>query len=277
MNEYAEKIEFHDFSIKIDQNRFIERLNTRIVEIIGRPWDFWYGLTLKYKDEFGNPNAPQGYKTNEGYQLGTWHNNQRGNFRKGKLSPEQIKRLNDIGFIWERLEKRFEKGFHETLLYKESISNPYATPLSTFQIANPNVPADHKAVEDYRQWTFQIANPNVPANYKTAEGYRLGAWQNTQRVRYKIGKLSPERIKRLEETGFLWKRLEEQFEKGFQETLLYKEKTGTPNAPKRYMTSEGYRLGNWQILQRVNYNKGILSPDRIKRLEDIGFKWGKEK
>ena len=44
--------------IKIDQNRFIERLNTRIVEIIGRQWDFWYGLTLKYKDEFGNPNAP---------------------------------------------------------------------------------------------------------------------------------------------------------------------------------------------------------------------------
>ena len=59
MTEYGEKIEFYDLPIKIDQNRFIERLNTKIVEIIGRQWDFWYGLTLRYKDEFGNPNAPQ--------------------------------------------------------------------------------------------------------------------------------------------------------------------------------------------------------------------------
>ena len=52
MTEYAEKIEFYDLPIKIDKNKFIEKLNTRIVEIIGRQWDFWYGLTLKYKDEF---------------------------------------------------------------------------------------------------------------------------------------------------------------------------------------------------------------------------------
>ncbi len=279
MNEYAEKIEFYDLPVKIDQDRFIKRLNTRIVEIIGRQWDFWYGLTLKFKDEFGTPNAQKDYSTDDGYRLGLWQGTQRSYFRKGKLLPNQIKRLDEIGFTWEPFDELFEKGFHETLLYKESISNPYAAPLSKFQIANPNTPADNKTVEDYRQWTFQIANPNVPANYKTAEGYRLGAWQCTQRVRYKIGKLSPERIKRLEHIGFTWGELGtkrkdgEWFEKGLQETLHYKKRTGNPNVPHSYKTPEGYRLGSWQNDQRDNYRKEKLSPEQIKRLEDLGFTW----
>jgi len=57
--------------------------------------------------------------------------------------------------------------------------------------------------------------------------------------------------------------------------LLYKNSTGNTNAPASYMTTEGYRLGYWQTTQRGNYKKGKLSPDRIKRLEEIGFKWGK--
>jgi hypothetical protein len=171
MNEYAEKIEFYDLPVKIDQSRFIERLNTRIVEIIGRQWDFWYGLTLRYRDEFGNPNAPITYKTSGGFSLGAWQSTQRGNYKKGKLSLEKIKRLEEIGFIWEILEEWFETGFKETLRYKNN-----------------------------------TGNPNAPVTYKTAEGYMLGKWQSHQRDYYKKGKLSQDRIKRLEEIGFKWSR-----------------------------------------------------------------------
>jgi hypothetical protein len=60
--------------------------------------------------------------------------------------------------------------------------------------------------------------------------------------------------------------------------LLYKENEGkgNPNAPRHYKEGDGYRLGLWQNHQREYYKKGKLSPDRIKRLEDIGFKWGKQ-
>ena len=71
--------------------------------------------------------------------------------------------------------------------------------------------------------------------------------------------------------------LKEQFEKGFQETLLYKERTGNPNTRASYKTEEGYLLGSWQSVQRGNYRKGKLSADKIKRLEAIGFKWGKKR
>ncbi len=40
------------------------------------------------------------------------------------------------------------------------------------------------------------------------------------------------------------KYMKNKFEKGFQETLLHKERTGDTNAPQRYMTSEGYPLGH---------------------------------
>ena len=238
MTEYAQKLEFHDLPTKIDQKRFIERLNTKIVEIIGRQWDFWYGLTLRYKDEFGNPNAPKIYATVEGYLLGSWQGVQRNNYRKHNLSPDRINQLENIGFKWDILEEQFEKGFQETLLYKES-----------------------------------TGNPNTPNTYKTTEGFSLGTWQNNQRSNYKTGKISPERIERLENIGFKWDILEEQFEIGFKETLLYKEKTGDPNVPATYKTTEGFLLGSWQSNQRGNYKTGKISPERIEMLENIGFKW----
>jgi hypothetical protein len=309
MTEYAEKIEFYDLPTKIDQKRFIERLNTRIVEIIGRQWDFWYGLTLRYKDEFDNPNTPWGYNTSEGYSLNNWQRYQRGRYRKRMLSLDRIERLEKIGFKWDMLEEQFEKGFQLTLHYKE-------------RTGNPNVPALYKTVEGfllgswqsvhtqrYKQgkmsperikrleeigftWNpfeekfekgFQVTllykertgNPNAPAPYKTTEGFRLGNWQSSQRNNYRKRILSPDRIRRLEEIGFTWAIIEEQFEKGFQETVLYKESTGSPNAPDRYKTPEGYTLGTWQRHQMINYSKGMISPDRIKKLEDIGFTWSK--
>jgi len=238
MNEYAEKIEFYDLPVKIDQQRFIERLNTRIVEVIGRTWDFWYGLTLKYKDEFGNANVPQRYKTSDGYKLGSWHNEQRQSYRKRILSPERIKKLEKIGFSWDPYDEKFEKGFQETLHYKAS-----------------------------------TGNSNAPDKYRTAEDYRLGSWQNSHRGNYKKNRLSPDRINRLEKIGFTWDRFDEQFEKGFQETLIYKEKTGNPNTFLRYETTEGFKLGYWQQIKRTSYKRGKLSPERIERLEKIGFIW----
>jgi hypothetical protein len=206
-------------------------------------WDFWYGLTLKYKDEFGVANAPVRYKTPEGYPLGIWQSNQRVIYRKGKLSSERIKRFEEIGFTWDLLEEQFEKGFQETLIYKQN-----------------------------------TGNPNTPVSYETDNGYRLGSWQSGQRMNYKKGTLSADRIKWLEDIGFKWKLTDvKQDHHGWDFwyglTLKYKDEFGVANAPDRYETDNGYRLGKWQSHQRNIYMKGKLSPERIKQLEDIGLTW----
>jgi superfamily II DNA or RNA helicase len=307
MKEYAEKIEFYDLPIKIDQNRFIERLNTKIVEIIGRQWDFWFGLTLKYKEEEGNSNTLQSYKTPEGYNLGNWQGKQRSNYKKGLLASDRIERLEKIGFIWDPLEENFERGFRETLLHKERTGNSNALlrykteegfQLGTWQssqkynykkgiLSSDRIERLEKIgfIWDMTEEQFEkgfresllykekTGNANAPWGYKTPEGFNLGSWQSTQKRNYKKGNLSPERIRRLEEIGFTWDPFEEQFEKGFQETLFYKESTGNANATQHYKTNEGYKLGSWQSGQRGKYKNGILSADKIKRLDDIDFKW----
>jgi predicted chitinase len=289
----------------------IERL-----ENIGFTWEIreeqyekGFQETLLYKEKTGNPNAPASYKTHEGFRLGSWQASLRGNYRKGKLSPDRIRRLEEISFTWDLLEEQFEKGFQETFLYKERTGNPNAPQsyktdegflLGTWQLSqrqiykNGNLSPDRikrledigftwdkleeqfeKGFQETLLYKERTGNPNAPQDCKTAEGFLLGNWQGHQKRNYKTGNLSPERIKRLDDISFKWEIRKEQFEEGFQETLRYKERTGNPNAPQIYKTDEGYRLGTWQSNQRQNYRKGILSSDRIKRLENIGFTWDK--
>ena len=113
----------------------------------------------------------------------------------------------------------------------------------------------------------------MPQSYVTAKGCKLGSWQSTKRQSYKMGKLSAERIRRLEEIGFKWNfnTENESFEKGFNETLKYKEQFGDANAPPSYKTSDGYPLGRWQSKRRQAYKNGKLSKEKIKRFEEIGF------
>ena len=65
-----------------------------------------------------------------------------------------------------------------------------------------------------------------------------------------------------EKLVFTWERLDEQFEKGFQETLIYKERTGNPNAPisTRHLKVSGLGLG--KVIKGVVTKQEKLSPDQ---------------
>lgn len=166
-------------------------------------------------------------------------------YKLGKWQNQQ-RRLFESGelepYKIERLEEIgfrwddvFEEGFNATLLYNK-----------------------------------QFGNVNAPLKYKTPEGYKLGKWQNQQRRLFESDELEPYKIKRLEEIGF---RLDDAFEEGFNATLLYKEQIGDVNAPLKYKTPEGYKLGKWQYAQMEAYKEGTLAPNKINRLEKIGFIW----
>ena len=66
----------------------------------------------------------------------------------------------------------------------------------------------------------------------------------------------------------------EDFETGFQETLKFMElNNGEPNAPPNHVAQSGYSLWKWQEGQRGLFRKRKLEYEKIKHLEDIGFKW----
>lgn len=137
----------------------------------------------------------------------------------------------------------------------------------------------------------------IPQDYvvynKEGKKINLGMWINTQRKRYKSGKLSKEKTLLLEDIKMVWKfhnkyPLEENLENDVESKNLlkwtrmydlakeYYEKNGNLLIPHFYeVNSDGktYKLGIWLHNQRNFYKKGKLPLGRTLLLEDIGIKW----
>ena len=72
-------------------------------------WDERLDQLKVYKEEHKHCNVPTKDKANP--QLGKWVSHQRTKYKKGKLSTEQIKSLNGIGFKWvSRVYKQAQEG-----------------------------------------------------------------------------------------------------------------------------------------------------------------------
>ena len=108
---------------------------------------------------------------------------------------------------------------------------------------------------------------DVPARYK--KNPELGTWVGNQRTLRSRGKLSDERIQRLDAIGFPWDAHDLLWERRFQELVEYERKHGHCNVPSRYR--KNLKLGNWANNQRGR--RGELSDERIQRLDAIGFPW----
>ena len=90
--------------------------------------------------------------------------------------------------------------------------------------------------------------------------------------------LNEERIKQLEQEGFVWDAHSLTWEKNYKDLVAYKDKYGDCNIPKKM---EGYEaLSMWVLTQKQMYSKrnsgkpSSITDERIKALEAIGFVWG---
>ena len=154
---------------------------TRKLEEIGFVWDqpeaAWqqmYVTLLAYKVEHGDCNVPAKFVTDDGLNLGAWVSGQRKAYSKDPkaISPERIRILDDIGFEWDPHEAIWQQKYAALLAYKE-----------------------------------ENGDCNVPYVFVTDNGLNLGTWANTQRKAYNKDpkEISDERIRKLEEIGFVWK------------------------------------------------------------------------
>ncbi|MDG1336144.1 MAG: helicase associated domain-containing protein, partial [Tateyamaria sp.] len=170
----------------------------------------------------------------DGFNLGNWVGTQRST--KDSLSPERRQRLDDLGFVWDVLTEQWEEGFSKLLQFKEVHGH------------------------------FR-----VPKRLKL-DGFNLGNWVGDQRKAQ--DSMSAERIQRLDDIGFVWDVLTEQWEEGFSTLLQFKAVEGHCRVPKRRELN-GFNLGQWVGKQRTS--KDSLSPERRQRLDDIGFVWDASK
>ena len=143
--------------------------------IFDAKWEKAYALAAAYYEENGNLNIPRSYVTAAGERLGVWLANQQWSYPKGKLTEEQIERLDRIGMYWgNRNDRQWNQGYQEAKRYFEA-----------------------------------HGDLKVPVNYVSPEGYALGKWVKRQRYTSqnpeKSGAvLTEERIAKLDAIGMRW-------------------------------------------------------------------------
>ena len=99
---------------------------------------------------------------------------------------------------------------------------------------------------------------------------KLGRWVSMQRQRRTS--LSDERIKKLEDIGFVWSvQKRDTFDVMCARLVAYREEHGDCLVPKSYNSDP--KLGRWVAQQRAQKKRGTLLDDRVTRLESIGFAW----
>lgn len=72
------------------------------------PWEARFNQLLEFKGTHGHCDVPVNYPENA--PLGGWVVNQRSNQKRGKLTDEQQKRLNEVGFSWQKLVRDPKRG-----------------------------------------------------------------------------------------------------------------------------------------------------------------------
>jgi len=111
----------------------------------------------------------------------------------------------------------------------------------------------------------------VPAGHKEG-AYRLGQWVATQRA--SKATLMPERLELLDEIDFIWDVLDADWEEGFAALKVFKKREGHCRVPQAHKEGD-HRLGIWVGTQRAK--KANLTPERLQRLDEIGFVWNARK
>ncbi len=166
-------------------------------------------------------------------QLAWWVVAQRKAYKTGQLEPERVERLNALGFFWDPLEVQWYEMYLALVHYREQFGRCVIT--------------------------------------RGTGDPRLTAWVATQRQARLHGHLSQVRIDRLDALGFLWDQKEVVLEEMLADLAAFKQAHGHCNVPVPWAKNPA--LGLWVQFQRQEYKKERLDPQRIQRLEALGFGW----
>ncbi len=129
-------------------------------------WDERYARLQNYFTRFGNSDVPSRWKDDP--QLASWVSVQRERRKKGRMTDEQVHRLEKLGFTWKHRERgSWADRFAEVEKFK----------------------AKHGHCE------IPLAYPDNP---------KLGRFINAMRTKRNKGTLSADRFAKLDSLGFLW-------------------------------------------------------------------------
>ena len=271
----------------------------------GNLWNQRLEDVKKYYRQYGHIDIPYGWMEN-GYNLGSWISDQRKAYKKGTLSQSRIDILNVLGMKWDYLDENWKKIYDEVQEYLMNHGELHLRNTSTQQerkyyywiqdqsemlrkgklseekaemLGKLGIQGDYKTELHFEEmcgkleaYVRQHGHCIVPIQEGKGEEKPLGPWCQRMRCQMASGQLSAERLKRLKDIGLLSNNKEAKFEYKLGILTKYFEKHGHLMIPQSY-TENGCNLGKWLNVFRVEYSKGELSAERIRKLENIGMKW----
>jgi superfamily II DNA or RNA helicase len=248
-------------------------------------WEKSFAELVAFRKEHGHCIVVSG-------SLGVWVKKQRGIYKKGKLLPERIAKLESLQFCWDVLADAWDKRIADLTHYKNTHGNcnaPGNTPLAQWirairhrrkkgelspeQIAKLDAVGfcwdlDIRASWDER-FAEVVAYKGINGNCDVpAEKTRLGKWCSKQRVLRRQDKLTPGQIAKLDALGFCWNPRALFSDKMYVELVAYKEVNGNCG-----VTAASGPLGAWCNTVRQQRKKGRLTPRQIAKLDALGFRW----
>jgi len=258
-------------------------------------WEQMYGRLVAYKKSHGDCNVPQKWKQDR--RLAKWVNRQRRTY-KAQLSPERIKRLEALGFIWNARDAQWEESYGRLAAYKQ-------------QHGDCNVPPSWKQNRRLGRWVIkqrarkaQLSPERIQrfealgltwnardarwekmygrlTAYKQQQGHcnaskyerdkSLGIWVYEQRKSKAKDQLSLECIRRLDALDFDWHPSSTYWGDMYKRLVAYKKQHGDCNVPQKW--KQDRRLGTWVNNQRRIKRTGFLSPERMRLLNALRFEW----
>ncbi len=126
------------------------------------------------------------------------------------------------------------------------------------------------ALVKYRRWHGDC---RVPPGWSVNP--ELAKWVRLQRKAQRVQRLRPDRFRRLQQLGFVWHCVKDQWEQRFAELEAFKSRHGHCSVPRDWR--ENPRLGTWVHNQRMRKRCGEVGPERIRRLEAVGFDWSHDR
>ena len=225
--------------------RYLTDERKKSLDTIGMIWSkldyFWennFSAAVKYYRENGNLIVPSNFVTADGVRLGSWICRLR-KLRKGqgKGTPptaEQIKRLDDIGMIWElNTTRRWDSAYAFAKKYFE-----------------------------------ENGNLLIPSTYRTETGFALGQWVQNQRKAYNNGTIFETRRKLLNQIGMVWNPPDSWLIR-YNLVKKYYEEHGNI-CINQSVVIEDVWLGKWIAVQKKLYDeKKTLNDEQRRLLEQL--------
>jgi superfamily II DNA or RNA helicase len=276
-------------------------------------WMKWYRELEKYTLENGNPHIPARHPNSKlASWVWIQRQRRKGTYKtKGAfdlITDEQIHLLDALGFHWDarygRASEYWLKGLKQLKKFREQHGHCNLSKVekcddrlkawASYQrarIAQDKIDPDHKAQLDALDFSstrdaidyhwhqmyerlkqYHAANGNSDVPNQWPEDIKLASWVSQQRQRRKNNLLSQEEVCLLDELEFTWQFRERgNWDDRLSELIQYKAKNGNFEAPLN--CAEFPKLGRFVRNMRAKLNNGTLLPDRIAKLDAIGFNW----